>query len=210
MGFPSPSPSSSPLDGCSPLSTSQNARQRADDLAQAAVVAAADNSYPRAPGGGGSESNRGLGLRRTLTSLSFYEDSANAERQQQHRPAPDETTAVLSPRYGGSLRNYRTTSDTPTYSMPGRTPRGGSPVATRTRSIYGDRGPTDLDEADEDEHGGSSARDEKKESWWTKAVSPLQSIELENHGSVARDHLALGRCSPLRLGSLGVTEERVC
>ncbi len=34
--------------------------------------------------------------------------------------------------------------------------------------------------------------DEKEGTWWKRLLASVQSIELENKGSVARDHLALG------------------
>jgi hypothetical protein len=41
------------------------------------------------------------------------------------------------------------------------------------------------------EHEGEAAADEQ-ETWWARILSDYGSLELENKGSVARDHLALG------------------
>lgn len=56
--------------------------------------------------------------------------------------------------------------------------------------------------------------DEERSSWWKENWSSLWSIELENKGSVARDHLAIGLCPRPRavcsreLGLLTISAER--
>jgi hypothetical protein len=36
--------------------------------------------------------------------------------------------------------------------------------------------------------------EEEQETWWKRMIDNYGTLELENKGSVARDHLALGKC----------------
>jgi len=150
----------------------QSATERIDQILEnareradsIAAESMSSNSTPASPGPGG--------LRRSRTSLSF--DDAR----------PDETTAFLSRRLSG--QNYQSLNDSDGAAAARKS------VYKRSQSTLRD-GPSEEIHENEDADLDDETSRTRQLSTWAKVTGPFRSIELENKGSVARDHLALER-----------------
>lgn len=131
------------------------------------------------------------------------EDRANQEGPD---PEPDEMTGIVmkGPNHSApSAMNYQSTATTEsnvararkngsaasmTRSNTGRRRDGGGAGAATTANGNGSGNGNGCDDA----NGNGYADNKEAAAWWKTRLAQFGSIELENKGSVARDHLALG------------------